>query len=615
MARVYRSIITGLSLLLGLCVVCSVLLLEPKPFLHRWLPSISHGRGGCPLASSEKAFRSDSHLLGRLFSGPGLIQLTEGRESYEEVLTQLPQYRALVVVTAGRGTPTRRAEAQPYISLAATPTSPSTSPLAALALPLRLMNTGAAAVEAALGRRLYPITLDTFTRPAGAAGPYAVYDVSAGRLLLDAGMAAAVWGGGSSSVISGTSGTSGSSSTLPQTAFLTEQLASRVFGQLAADVAPRANAATAAATAGASATAATGGATAGGADGSRQPRRRLSQAAAGVGVDVVGDGDGGFLLSERNGDEDVEEEEREAAAYAGVAEPELGAAAGQAAGQGQGQGQGAAHAQLLGEGEEEGEEEGGAQQRAFEELDDGDVAAQESAAAAAATAMQQRQHVAHKVDTYVGQKQRRPDATADPAATAGGAGATAGESAANAADDAVETAEAEAEAADANSVDDRFTGRQSARLGATDAVVEDAEEEQQQQWDAAEGGVSGGAGTGASAAAAAAAAAVAAAVAAALPAAFSAAPPLWFCVLCPSVLGLVAPLAINMILNQVAGALCTQLHLTDDQCFDVLLGALAAGFVLSLASAIPIFFVCRLPECANRNVTAALRALRGAVPL
>lgn len=63
-----------------------------------------------------------------------------------------------------------RAEAQPYISLAATPTSPSTSPLAALALPLRLMNTGAAAVEAALGRRLYPITLDTFTRPAGAAG-------------------------------------------------------------------------------------------------------------------------------------------------------------------------------------------------------------------------------------------------------------------------------------------------------------------------------------------------------------------------------------------------------------------------------------------------------------
>lgn len=31
----------------------------------------------------------------------------EGRESYEEVLTQLPQYRALVVVTAGRGTPTR----------------------------------------------------------------------------------------------------------------------------------------------------------------------------------------------------------------------------------------------------------------------------------------------------------------------------------------------------------------------------------------------------------------------------------------------------------------------------------------------------------------------------
>ncbi|GIL69113.1 hypothetical protein Vretimale_17314 [Volvox reticuliferus] len=99
---------------------------------------------------------------------------------------------------------------------------------------------------------------------------------------------------------------------------------------------------------------------------------------------------------------------------------------------------------------------------------------------------------------------------------------------------------------------------------------------------------------------------LAAALAMALPAAFAAAPPLWFCILCPSVLGLLAPLLINLALNQVAGLLCSQLHLTDDVCFDVLLGALGAGFVLSLASAVPIFFLCRLPECAGRNVTTAL---------
>jgi hypothetical protein len=42
-----------------------------------------------------------------------------------------------------------------------------------------------------------------------------------------------------------------------------------------------------------------------------------------------------------------------------------------------------------------------------------------------------------------------------------------------------------------------------------------------------------------------------AAAAAALPAAFAAAPPLWFCVLCPSLLGLALPLIINELLNQV----------------------------------------------------------------
>lgn len=106
---------------------------------------------------------------------------------------------------------------------------------------------------------------------------------------------------------------------------------------------------------------------------------------------------------------------------------------------------------------------------------------------------------------------------------------------------------------------------------------------------------------------------VGAALAVALPAAFAAAPPLWFCVLCPTLLGLLAPIAINLLLNQIAGALCSQLQLTDDQCFDVLLGALGAGFALSLASAVPIFFVCRLPQCAGRNTTSMLARVAGRI--
>ncbi|KAG2425529.1 hypothetical protein HXX76_013573 [Chlamydomonas incerta] len=659
MARVYRSIITGLSLLLGLCIVCSVLLLGPKPFLHRWLPK--HGRGGCPLASSESAFRSDSHLLGRLFSGPGLIQLTEGRESYDEVLSQLPRFPAVVVVTAGRGTPTRRTEAQPYISLAgagtgatgttgsgtttttASTASSSSSPLAALALPLQLMNAGAAAVEAALGRRLFPIVLDTFTRPAGAGkhvgqGPYAIFDASAGRLLLDAGMVAAVWGGGSpGSSSSSSSGSGGSSSTQPQSAYLAEQLSSRLFKQLAAEVAPRAKAAAAAAaTAGVTATAgAAGGANAGA---SEEPRRRqLAQAGGGDGALLGGGGGAAAGVGRVGGVSSGAEVATETAAAAADKEQQYdsGVAAGELGLRGdarEGADRGSAKAQLLLGGEGEGEDgDEAVQQRAFEELDD--VPAGGTAAGAAAMQQQQTQQqlVAHKVDTHVEQKQRRPsDAEAGAAAAADGA-AHGGDGAddddiGHMHDDDDDTA-----AAAVAAMDDRFTGRQSARLGASDEVVaveveggeglsEGEQEEQQQQGTAAGGssaGRSSGLGSGApsSAAAAAATAAVAAAVAAALPAAFAAAPPLWFCILCPSVLGLVAPLAINIILNQVAGALCLQLHLTDDQCFDVLLGALGAGFVLSLASAIPIFFVCRLPECAGRNVTAALRALRGAVPL
>jgi hypothetical protein len=43
----------------------------------------------------------------------------------------------------------------------------------------------------------------------------------------------------------------------------------------------------------------------------------------------------------------------------------------------------------------------------------------------------------------------------------------------------------------------------------------------------------------------------AAALPVAVSAAFAAAPPLWFCIVCPAVLGLLTPLIINIALNQV----------------------------------------------------------------
>ncbi|MEW5298553.1 MAG: hypothetical protein WDW36_001664 [Sanguina aurantia] len=90
--------------------------------------------------------------------------------------------------------------------------------------------------------------------------------------------------------------------------------------------------------------------------------------------------------------------------------------------------------------------------------------------------------------------------------------------------------------------------------------------------------------------------------------AFAGGPPLWFCILCPTLLGLLAPLAINFGLGGAAGQVCQRLALDDDACFDLFLGALGLGMVLSLASAVPIFFVCRLQQCARgTNATALFR--------
>ena len=45
--------------------------------------------------------------------------------------------------------------------------------------------------------------------------------------------------------------------------------------------------------------------------------------------------------------------------------------------------------------------------------------------------------------------------------------------------------------------------------------------------------------------------------------------PLWFCIVCPLVLGLLAPFLFNCGLTAAAEALCSQLQLPDDTCADL----------------------------------------------
>lgn len=52
---------------------------------------------------------------------------------------------------------------------------------------------------------------------------------------------------------------------------------------------------------------------------------------------------------------------------------------------------------------------------------------------------------------------------------------------------------------------------------------------------------------------------------------------------------------------QVAGQVCSHYQLPDEECFDLMLGVLALGFVLSLSSAYPIFRVCRMYQCEHHR--------------
>lgn len=91
----------------------------------------------------------------------------------------------------------------------------------------------------------------------------------------------------------------------------------------------------------------------------------------------------------------------------------------------------------------------------------------------------------------------------------------------------------------------------------------------------------------------------------AVAAAFASAVPMWFCLACPAVLGLAMPLAINLGLGELVNVICDHFQFGPEQCMDLGVAALAVGFVLALASALPIFKVCKMYECEHRPPTAA----------
>lgn len=94
--------------------------------------------------------------------------------------------------------------------------------------------------------------------------------------------------------------------------------------------------------------------------------------------------------------------------------------------------------------------------------------------------------------------------------------------------------------------------------------------------------------------------------AAALAVALASQVPLWWCIACPTILGLLAPLIFNYGLAAAAEQVCTALELPAEACADLWWGAFALAMVLSLASAVPIVYLCRLPECGMTRARGAL---------
>ena len=73
-------------------------------------------------------------------------------------------------------------------------------------------------------------------------------------------------------------------------------------------------------------------------------------------------------------------------------------------------------------------------------------------------------------------------------------------------------------------------------------------------------------------------------------------------------LGIACPFIFNFGLATAARELCDHFHLPDDTCTDLWWGAFALAMVMSLASAVPIVYLCRLPECGRRGAAGLAAA-------
>lgn len=77
--------------------------------------------------------------------------------------------------------------------------------------------------------------------------------------------------------------------------------------------------------------------------------------------------------------------------------------------------------------------------------------------------------------------------------------------------------------------------------------------------------------------------------------------PLWFCITCPIILGMLFPFAFNFGLGAIADELCTYYSLPADECTQLWYSAFALAMVLSFASVLPIVSICRLAQCAKHS--------------
>ena len=78
--------------------------------------------------------------------------------------------------------------------------------------------------------------------------------------------------------------------------------------------------------------------------------------------------------------------------------------------------------------------------------------------------------------------------------------------------------------------------------------------------------------------------------------------PLWYCISCPIILGMLLPFAFNFGLTDAADEACSALNLTDEQCQSLWLSSFALATMLSFVSVFPILTVCKVKQCFKQRL-------------